>query len=60
MSIHHSRRTLRNIQQNIGFVLGLKLLFIVLTLFGMTSLWMAIVADTGATLCCWCSTACGC
>ncbi|MCB2181304.1 MAG: heavy metal translocating P-type ATPase [Desulfobulbaceae bacterium] len=48
--IRHSRRTLRNIQQNISFALGLKLVFIVLTLFGMSSLWMAIAADTGATL----------
>jgi len=48
--IRHSRRTLRNIQQNIGFALGLKLVFIILTLFGLASLWMAIAADTGATL----------
>lgn len=48
--IRHSRRTLRNIQQNISFALGLKLVFIVLTLFGLASLWMAIAADTGATL----------
>jgi Zn2+/Cd2+-exporting ATPase len=48
--IRHSRRTLRNIQQNIIFALGLKLAFIVLTLFGLASLWMAIEADTGATL----------
>jgi len=48
--IRHSRRTLRNIRQNISFALGLKLVFIVLTLFGMASLWMAIAADTGATL----------
>jgi len=48
--IRHSRRTLRNIQQNIGFALGLKAVFIVLTLFGAASLWMAIAADTGATL----------
>ena len=48
--IRHSRRTLRNIQQNIIFALGLKLVFIVLTLFGLASLWMAIAADTGATL----------
>jgi Cd2+/Zn2+-exporting ATPase len=41
---------LRNIQQNIIFALGLKLAFIVLTLFGLASLWMAIAADTGATL----------
>jgi Cd2+/Zn2+-exporting ATPase len=48
--IRHSRRTLRNIQQNITFALGLKLVFIVLALFGLASLWMAIAADTGATL----------
>ena len=48
--ISHSRRTLRNIQQNITFALGLKLVFIVLTLFGLASLWMAIAADTGVTL----------
>ena len=48
--IRHSRRTVRNIQQNIGFALGLKAVFIVLTLFGTATLWMAIAADTGATL----------
>lgn len=48
--IRHSHRTLRNIQQNIIFALGLKLVFIVLTLFGLATLWMAIAADTGATL----------
>lgn len=48
--IRHSRRTLHNIQQNISFALGLKMVFVILTLFGMASLWMAIAADTGATL----------
>lgn len=48
--IRHSHRTLRNIQQNIIFALGLKLVFIILTLFGLATLWMAIAADTGATL----------
>ncbi|NIA15726.1 MAG: cadmium-translocating P-type ATPase, partial [Nitrospiraceae bacterium] len=48
--IWHSRRTLRTIKQNIIFALGLKLVFIVLTLFGAASLWMAIAADTGASL----------
>jgi Cd2+/Zn2+-exporting ATPase len=48
--IRHSRRTLRNIRQNIGFALGLKGVFIILTLFGMATLWMAIAADMGATL----------
>jgi len=48
--IRHSRRTLGVIKANIVFALGLKLLFIVLTLFGLASLWMAIAADTGASL----------
>jgi Cd2+/Zn2+-exporting ATPase len=48
--INKSRDTLKIIKQNVGFALGLKLLFIILALFGMASLWMAIAADTGATL----------
>ena len=48
--IRHSRRTLRNIKTNIAFALGLKFLFIVLAAVGLASLWMAIAADTGATL----------
>ena len=48
--IKHSRRTLSIIRQNIGFALGLKLVFVILTLLGAASLWMAIAADTGASL----------
>jgi len=48
--IGHSRRTLTIIRQNIGFALGLKALFIALTMLGMASLWMAIAADMGASL----------
>ena len=44
------RRTLRTIQFNIAFALGLKALFLGLALTGHASLWMAIMADTGATL----------
>ena len=45
-----SRAVLRNIWQNITIALGLKMVFLATTLFGMTSLWMAILADTGATV----------
>ena len=45
-----SRATLRNIWQNITLALGLKGVFLVTTLIGVTSLWMAILADTGATV----------
>jgi Cd2+/Zn2+-exporting ATPase len=48
--IRHSRRTLRVIKQNIAFALGLKLVFILMALFGVATLWMAIAADMGASL----------
>jgi len=48
--IHHSRRCLRVIRQNIALSLGVKAAFIVLTLVGSASLWAAIAADTGASL----------
>ncbi len=44
------RRTVRIIQANIAFALGVKAVFLVLALSGHTSLWLAILADTGATL----------
>ncbi len=44
------RRTVRIIQTNIAFALGVKAIFLVLALLGHTSLWLAILADTGATL----------
>ncbi len=48
--IDHSRRTLGIIKQNIGLSLATKALFLGLTMFGLSSLWMAIAADTGTTL----------
>jgi Zn2+/Cd2+-exporting ATPase len=45
-----SRATMTNIKQNITVALGLKLVFLLTTLLGWTSLWMAILADTGATV----------
>lgn len=48
--IRHSHRTLRIIKQNIIFALGLKFIFICLALLNMSTLWMAIIADTGASL----------
>lgn len=45
-----SRRTMTVIKQNIALSLGIKALVLLLTLFGLTYLWMAILADVGATL----------
>jgi len=48
--ISHARRTLRIIHQNISFSLGVKVVFILLTLSGHASMWAAIAADMGASL----------
>jgi Cd2+/Zn2+-exporting ATPase len=45
-----SRATLRNIRQNVTVALGLKAVFLVTTLTGLTGLWPAILSDTGATV----------
>jgi Cd2+/Zn2+-exporting ATPase len=45
-----SRRVMGNIRQNITIALGLKAGFLVTTLLGITGLWPAILADTGATV----------
>lgn len=44
-----SRATNRNIRQNISLALGLKAVFLVTSILGITGLWLAILADTGAT-----------
>jgi len=48
--VRHSRRALAVIRQNIAFALGVKAVFVVLTLAGFASMWAAVAADTGATL----------
>ena len=45
-----SRDTLANVKQNVTIAVGLKLVFLATTLLGITGLWMAILADTGATV----------
>ena len=45
-----SRTTMTNIHQNVAVALGLKAVFLVTTLVGVTDLWLAILADTGATV----------
>lgn len=44
------RRTLAIIKQNVWFSVGIKLVFVLLTLAGLSNLWMAVFADTGAAL----------
>ncbi|MFC5848010.1 heavy metal translocating P-type ATPase [Deinococcus petrolearius] len=48
--IELSRAVMTNIRQNVAFALGLKAVFLVTTLLGVTGLWPAILSDTGATV----------
>jgi len=45
-----SRRTSSVLWQNIALALGLKVVFFVLALVGVATLWMAVIADVGASL----------
>jgi Zn2+/Cd2+-exporting ATPase len=45
-----SRATSRNIRANIAFSLALKGAFLVMAIAGAATLWMAVVADMGASL----------
>ncbi len=45
-----SKRTLRIVRQNIIFALGVKLLVLILTPFGLSNMWEAVFADVGVTV----------
>ncbi|EHD23578.1 MULTISPECIES: zinc/cadmium/mercury/lead-transporting ATPase [Brenneria] len=47
--IRLSRATNRNIRQNVAIALGLKALFLITSIMGITGLWLAVLADSGAT-----------
>ena len=49
-AIRLSRATSRNIRANIAFSLVLKAAFLAMAVTGTATLWMAVVADTGAAL----------
>jgi Cd2+/Zn2+-exporting ATPase len=46
----HARRALAVVQQNVWIAVGAKLAFVVLAATGHATLWMAVAADTGATI----------
>jgi len=48
--IRLARATMGNIRQNVTIALGLKAVFLVTSVLGITGLWIAILADTGATV----------
>ena len=48
--VSHSKRALRVIRQNVFLALATKFAVLVAALFGAAPLWLAVVADTGATV----------
>lgn len=50
LALRFSQRALRIVRWNVAFSLLLKLVFVVLAMTGHATLWMAVVADTGASL----------
>jgi Cd2+/Zn2+-exporting ATPase len=50
LAVRLGRRSLRLVKQNIAFSILLKIVFIALTPLGFTTLWMAVLADMGASL----------
>ncbi len=49
-SIDKSRRTMSIVTQNITFAISIKVLVMILSLFSISTLWMAVFADTGVAL----------
>jgi Cd2+/Zn2+-exporting ATPase len=45
-----SRQTATLLKQNIALALGIKLLFLGITLTGQATMWMAVFADIGVSL----------
>lgn len=50
LAIQLGKRTLSIIKFNITFALGLKIVFLIFAVLGHSNLWLAVAADTGATL----------
>lgn len=48
--VAHARRAMRVVRQNVAIALLTKVAFLVSAPFGFAPLWMAVLADTGATV----------
>jgi cation transport ATPase len=48
--VAHAKRALSAIRQNVGIAMATKAAFLISALFGAAPLWLAVLADTGATV----------
>ncbi|MFI3284086.1 MAG: heavy metal translocating P-type ATPase [Erysipelotrichaceae bacterium] len=49
-AIELSKDTLKIVKQNILFALGIKILVLILTVFGLSNMWEAVFADVGVSV----------
>lgn len=49
-AIHISRKCLRIVKENICFAIGVKVLCLILSAFGLANMWLAIFADVGVMI----------
>ena len=49
-AIHLSKRTMRIVKENIIFAIFIKVLVLILTAFGMSTMWEAVFADVGVSI----------
>ncbi|HEY3341162.1 MAG TPA: heavy metal translocating P-type ATPase, partial [Anaerolineae bacterium] len=49
-AVRLSRAAMRTIQTNLAFSIGIKLVFLVLALLGLGTMWLAVLADVGASM----------
>jgi Cd2+/Zn2+-exporting ATPase len=49
-AVRLARATLRNVRMNVAISLALKAAFLIMAVTGMATLWMAVLADTGASV----------
>ena len=49
-AIDISKRTFKIIKQNLTFSIGVKIIVLILSVFGVANMWEAVFADVGATL----------
>ena len=49
-AINISKKTSKIIKQNLIFSIGIKLIVLILSIFGFANMWGAVFADVGATL----------
>jgi Cd2+/Zn2+-exporting ATPase len=49
-AVRLARAAMNTIRANIVFAIGIKIVFLVLVLLGMGTMWLAVFADVGASL----------